>query len=61
MDGPSIGIDVVPDQSQELGCFRLTLGHVSAPRFTRLLSTIFVAHTVSDFMQVAYRAAEDGR
>jgi len=29
------------------------------PRLTRLLSTIFVAHTVSDLLQVAYRAAED--
>jgi Protein of unknown function (DUF1360) len=37
----------------------LTLGLVGAPRLTRLLSTIFVAHTVSDFLQVAYRAAED--
>jgi hypothetical protein len=38
----------------------LTLGLIGAPRLTRLLSTIFVAHTVSDFLQVAYRAAEDG-
>jgi hypothetical protein len=37
----------------------LTVGLVGAPRLTRLLSTIFVAHTVSDFLQVAYRAAED--
>jgi Protein of unknown function (DUF1360) len=37
----------------------LTLGLVAAPRLTRLLNTIFVAHTVSDFLQVAYRAAED--
>jgi hypothetical protein len=37
----------------------LTLGLVGAPRLTRLLSTIFVAHTVSDFLQLAYRAAED--
>jgi hypothetical protein len=37
----------------------LTLGLIGAPRLTRLLSTIFVAHTVSDFLQVAYRAAED--
>jgi Protein of unknown function (DUF1360) len=37
----------------------LTLGLVGAPRLTRLLSTVFVAHTVSDFLQVAYRAAED--
>lgn len=37
----------------------LTLGLVGAPRLTRLLSTILVAHTVSDFLQVAYRAAEE--
>jgi hypothetical protein len=36
----------------------LTLGLVAAPRQTRLLSTMFVAHTVSDFLQAAYRAAE---
>lgn len=38
----------------------LTLGLLTAPRYTRLLGTIFVAHTVSDFLQVAYRAAEEG-
>lgn len=37
----------------------LTLGLIGAPRLTRLLGTVFVAHTVSDFLQVAYRAAED--
>jgi hypothetical protein len=37
----------------------LTLGLVGAPRLTRLVSSVFVAHTVSDFLQVAYRAAED--
>jgi hypothetical protein len=37
----------------------LTLGLVGAPRVTRLIGTVFVAHTVSDFLQVAYRAAED--
>ncbi len=37
----------------------LTLGLVGAPRLTRTLSAVFVAHTVSDFLQVAYRAAED--
>ncbi len=37
----------------------LTVGLVGAPRLTRLVSTIFVAHTVSDFLQLAYRAAED--
>lgn len=37
----------------------LTLGLLTAPRYTRLLGTIFAAHTVSDFLQVAYRAAEE--
>lgn len=37
----------------------LILGLVGAPRLTRLLGTVFVAHTVSDFLQIAYRAAED--
>ena len=36
----------------------LTLGLIGAPRLTRLVSTIFVAHTISDFLQVTYRAAE---
>jgi hypothetical protein len=37
----------------------LTLGLIGAPRLTRLLGSVFVAHTISDFLQVAYRAAED--
>lgn len=37
----------------------LMLGLIGAPRLTRLLSSVFVAHTVSDFLQVAYHAAED--
>ena len=37
----------------------LTLGLIGAPRLTRLVSTVFVAHTISDFLQVAYRLAED--
>jgi hypothetical protein len=37
----------------------LTVGLIGAPRLTRLLSAVFVAHTISDFLQVAYRAAED--
>jgi hypothetical protein len=36
-----------------------TIGLVGAPRLTRLLATVFVAHTVSDFLQVAYRLAEE--
>lgn len=37
----------------------LTLGLIGAPRLTRTIGAIFVAHTVSDFLQAAYRAAED--
>ncbi len=37
----------------------LTIGLIGAPRLTRLVGTVFVAHTVSDFLQVAYRAAEE--
>ncbi len=37
----------------------LVLGLVGAPRATRLLSGVFAVHTVSDFLQVAYRSAED--
>jgi len=35
------------------------VGLAGAPRLTRLVGAVFVAHTVSDFLQVAYRAAED--
>lgn len=35
----------------------LTVSLIGAPRLTRLLSTIFVVHTISDFLQVAYKAA----
>jgi hypothetical protein len=37
----------------------LTLGLIGAPRLTRTLSTIMVVHTASDFLQLAYRAAEE--
>ena len=37
----------------------LTAGLVGAPRLTRMLSSVFVAHTISDFLQVLYRLAED--
>jgi hypothetical protein len=36
-----------------------TIGLLAAPRLTRLTSSIFVAQTISDFLQVAYRLAED--
>jgi Protein of unknown function (DUF1360) len=36
----------------------LTVGLVASPRLTRLVSSIFVAHTISDFLQAAYLAAE---
>lgn len=32
---------------------------VAALRGTRRLRAVLVAHTISDFLQVAYRAAED--
>jgi hypothetical protein len=37
----------------------LTLGLIGAPRLTRTVSTIMVVHTASDFLQLAYRAAEE--
>jgi hypothetical protein len=37
----------------------LTIGLAVAPRFTRWFSTVLVAHTISDSLQVVYRAAED--
>jgi hypothetical protein len=37
----------------------LTLGLIGAPRLTRTFATIMVVHTCSDFLQLAYRAAED--
>jgi Protein of unknown function (DUF1360) len=37
----------------------LMVGLVASPRLTRAVSSVFVAHTISDFLQVAYRAAED--
>ncbi|HEY1833708.1 MAG TPA: DUF1360 domain-containing protein [Solirubrobacteraceae bacterium] len=37
----------------------LTLGMLASPRLTRQLCSVFVAHTVSDFLQLAYRAAEE--
>jgi hypothetical protein len=36
-----------------------TVSLVAAPRTTRLLASIFAVKTVSDFLQAAYRAAED--
>ncbi len=37
----------------------LTFGLIGAPRLTRLVGSVFVAQTISDFLQIAYRAAED--
>jgi hypothetical protein len=37
----------------------LTIGLVGAPRFTRWFSSALAAHTVADFLQIAYCAAED--
>ncbi len=35
------------------------LGLVWAPRTTRLVASTFTALTISDFLQIAYKAAED--
>jgi len=35
------------------------IGLVAAPRHTRFLAGIFVADTISDVLQIAYRAAGD--
>ena len=34
-------------------------GTVAAPRLTRLISYVYAAETVADFLQLAYKAAED--
>ena len=36
-----------------------TVGMVTAPRPTRLIAGIYAAETISDFLQLAYRAAEE--
>ena len=35
------------------------VGLVGAPRFTRLIAVMFTAHTIADFLQLAYKAAEE--
>jgi hypothetical protein len=35
------------------------VGLVAAPRTTRLIAGIYAAETISDFLQLAYKAAED--
>ena len=35
------------------------IGHVGAPRFTRMIAFIYTVETVSDFLQLAYKAGED--
>lgn len=37
----------------------LGVGLVAAPRFTRLITYIYAAETIGDFLQLAYKAAED--
>lgn len=37
----------------------LTISLIGAPRFTRWFSSALAAHTIADFLQIAYRAAED--
>jgi hypothetical protein len=34
-------------------------GLVGAPRLTRLLALVFTVHAISDFLQIAYKTAED--
>ena len=36
-----------------------SLGLVFAPRLTRFLAAVFSALTISDFLQIAYKAAEE--
>lgn len=35
------------------------VGMVAAPRFTRMIAYVYTAETVSDFLQLGYRAAEE--
>ena len=35
------------------------VGHVGAPRLTRLIAFMYTAETISDFMQLGYNAAEN--
>jgi hypothetical protein len=37
----------------------LGIGLVGAPRLTRLVAFVFTAETVSDFLQIAYKRAEE--
>jgi hypothetical protein len=37
----------------------MTLGLVGAPRFTRFAGSVLASHSISDFLQAAYRAAEE--
>lgn len=45
-----------PDEERPLRA--LTIGLVGAPRMTRFACSILAAHTISDFLQLAYHAAE---
>jgi hypothetical protein len=36
-----------------------SVGLLFAPRLTRFVATVFSALTISDFLQIAYKAAED--
>jgi Protein of unknown function (DUF1360) len=35
------------------------VGYVGAPRFTRLIAYMYTAQTISDYLQLAYKAAEN--
>lgn len=37
----------------------LTVSYVAAPRVTRLVATMYTSYTIADFLQLAYKAAED--
>jgi hypothetical protein len=42
-----------------MGASSFALGFVAAPRAARLVASIFAAMTISDFLQIPYRAAEE--
>ncbi len=37
----------------------IAVGYVGAPRFTRLMTFLYTAETIADFMQIGYKAAEN--
>jgi hypothetical protein len=49
----------VPVLRRAVGRRRVRLRMVGAPRLTRFVAGIYAAETVSDFLQLAYSAAEE--